>query len=185
MNFHFTQSDIAGLYSQNNVQGASPLGLVVALYDTILRDLRRASDAIARGDIEKRTFELNHALRVIAELENVLDFERGGDPAKRLKSFYVTTRGMILNASVKNSREDLSQLWEIFATVRKAWSQAEQKMKKAGEAASQAFPGAEAAISVPPQIAAVPAAKPATAAAAVNSEPHEHAEILSRGNWSA
>ena len=125
---NLTQEDIAGLYSQAHARGASPLGLVVALYDTILRDLRRASDAIARGDIEKRTFEMNHALRVIAELENVLDHERGGKVAARLQNFYSVTRGMILDASVRNSREAISQLVEIFGTVRQAWREAEMKM---------------------------------------------------------
>lgn len=139
---NLTQTEIADLYSQGNVRGASSLGLVVALYDTILRDLRRASDAIAQGNIEKRTFELNHTLRVIAELENVLDYERGGKAAEQLKHFYATTRGMILNASVRNSREAISQLVDIFGTVRQAWHEADDKMngRSRGSAAGPESP---------------------------------------------
>jgi len=170
----FTQSEVAGLYNQSSAHGASPLGLVVALYDTILRDLSRAGDAIAHGDVEKRTFELNHALRVIAELENVLDFEHGGDAARKLKNFYVVTRGMILDASVKNSREALSQLWNIFATVRKAWNQAEQEMKNGG--------GAGRYPSMAPQAAT---ASQVPVAAATKHETHPQAESSSRGSWSA
>jgi flagellar secretion chaperone FliS len=125
---NLTQSDIAGLYSQETAQGATPLGLVVALYDTILRDLRRANEAIARNDIAKRTFEMNHALRVIAELENVLDFERGGKAAKQLKNFYAVTRGMILDAGIRNSQQMVNQLIEIFGTMRQAWHEAEKKV---------------------------------------------------------
>lgn len=164
----FTQSEAAGLYSQGNAHGASPLGLVVALYDTILRDLTRASEAISQGDVQKRTFELNHALRVIAELENVLDFERGGNAANRLKNFYAVTRGMILDASIKNSREALSQLWDIFATVRKAWNEAEQKIKK------ETPVGASAVLSD----TAMPAQPPAP-------KQEVYAGSSSRGNWSA
>jgi len=178
----FTQAEIAGLYNQGSAHGASPLGLVVALYDTILRDLSRASEAVAQGNIEKRTFELNHALRVIAELENVLDFEQGGDAAKRLKNFYVVTRGMILDASVKNSREALSQLWDIFATMRKAWNEAEQKMKSGGVA----LPGGPPAT----QSNAAPAAQTHTslqgdARATAKHEAYAQGEPVSRGSWSA
>lgn len=125
---NLTQSDIAGLYSLGNVRGASSLGLVVALYDTILRDLRRASGAITQGNIEKRTFELNHALRVIAELENVLDYERGGKAAAQLQRFYATTRGMILEASIRANHEGIIQLVRIFSTMRQAWHEADKKM---------------------------------------------------------
>jgi len=179
---NFTQSEVAGLYSQGNAHGASPLGLVVALYDTILRDLRRAGDAIAQGDVEKRTFELNHALRVIAELENVLDFERGSDAAPKLKNFYVVMRGMILDASIKNSREALHQLWEIFATVRKAWNEAERKMKNAGDLGNPVSPAAPAALSVAPPLLNIP---PANQPAVAQREPFSAADVPSRGNWSA
>jgi len=184
----FTQSEVAGLYSQGNAHGASPLGLVVALYDTILRDLSRAGDAIAQDNVEKRTFELNHALRVIAELENVLDFEQGGEAAKRLKNFYIVTRGMILDASIKNSREAIGKLWDIFATVRKAWNEAEQKIKNGGGPGSYVSPASEAAIPAASnssqQSRPIPAlvtqrqvgAGPAGVAAT---------ETAPRGNWSA
>jgi len=166
---NLTQSDIAGLYNQGLAQGASPLGLVVALYDTILRDLRRAGDAMARGDIEKRTFELNHALRVIAELENVLNYDQGGDVAQQLKQFYVVTRGMVVDAGIRNSQSALQQLSEIFSTMRQAWYQAEQKM---GASSTGKFP---AALVAPPQLARPPAPQP----------PPADTEALPRGNWRA
>jgi flagellar protein FliS len=174
----FTQSEVAGLYTQGNAHGASPLGLIVALYDTILRDLSRAGEAIEKRDIEKRTFELNHALRVIAELENVLDFERGGEAAKRLKNFYLVTRGMILDASVKNSREATSQLWDIFATVRKAWREAEQKMKNSAGSAMQ-VPPRDDDQSHPMPVHAARQHATATPSGA------DYAEAATRGNWRA
>lgn len=174
----FTQSEVAGLYTQGNAHGASPLGLIVALYDTILRDLSRAGEAIEKRDIEKRTFELNHALRVIAELENVLDFEQGGEAAKRLKNFYVVTRGMILEASIKNSREAVNQLWDIFATVRKAWNEAEQKMKNKAGSAMQVAPHDDH------QRHPIPAHSAQQHATGTPSGA-DHAEAVPRGNWSA
>jgi flagellar protein FliS len=112
-------------YQQSSIQGASPVGQVVALYDTILRDFRRALAAIEAGNVETRVSETNHALTVIAHLENVLDHERGGEAAKHLKSFYQVTRGLIVQASVNSSRETLRKLIDLFSGLRHAWYQAE------------------------------------------------------------
>ncbi len=160
-------SDIAGLYNEANVRGASSIGLVVALYDTILRDLRRAGDAIAQGDIEKRTFELNHALRVIAELENVLDYERGGKVAAELQRFYATTRGMILEASIRSSRQAVGQIAALFGTVRQAWHAADEKMNGKGKISAV--------------VAAQLQASSSTTTRTLGAEPSE----APRGNWRA
>jgi flagellin-specific chaperone FliS len=42
----------------------------------------------------------NHALMVIGELQGVLDFERGGEAARRLQSFYKVTRAMTSEATI-------------------------------------------------------------------------------------
>jgi len=117
-------------YQQNAAQGASPIGLVLSLYDTILRDFRRALDAINRGNVETRVAELNHSLVVIAHLQSVLDFERGADAAKRFNSFYEVTRGMILSVNVEANRDTLQKLIEMYRSMRQAWQQAETQLPK-------------------------------------------------------
>jgi flagellar protein FliS len=121
MNAH----DSTFAYHQSTAIGASPVGQVVALYDTILRDLHRASVAIEAGQIEKRCNAINHALTVIGELQGVLDFERGGEPARHLNSFYNVTRAMVTHAGVMSSREELKELIGMFTRIRAAWSKTE------------------------------------------------------------
>jgi len=84
----------ASTYQQLAARGASPVGLVVSLYDTILRDFRRAQAALVAGNVEQRVFELNHALTVIAHLQSVLNHERGGEAAKTFDRFYEIARAM-------------------------------------------------------------------------------------------
>jgi flagellar protein FliS len=107
--------------------GASPIGHIIALYDTILRDFRRALAALQAKDIEARVFELNHAIVVIGHLQYVLDYERGGEPAKHFADFYTVTRGMILQANIKATPEPIEELIELYSGVRQAWHQAEQQ----------------------------------------------------------
>jgi flagellar biosynthetic protein FliS len=125
-----SHSGIVSAYQQSSAQGASPIGLVLSLYDTILRDFRRAGAAMNKGDVEMRVFELNHSLVVIAHLQSVLDFERGADSAKRFNSFYDITRGMVLSVNVDADRETLQKLIEMYSSMRQAWHQAESKATK-------------------------------------------------------
>ena len=123
-----TNRNVQSAYQQSSARGASPLGQVVTLYDTILRDFYRAQAAVEANDHEARTFELSHAIIVLGELQNVLDFERGGEAARRLKSFYEVSRTMILEVCVAPSEQGLKRLIEIFLPVRQAWHQISEQV---------------------------------------------------------
>ena len=125
------QTQIAAQYRQGSAQGRHPVGLVVKLYDAIIEDFRQALAAVSRGDVERRVSVLNHALLAIAELESVLDHERGGDVAKHLKGFYQVTRAMIVEENVRARPEGLEKLINLFLPVRQAWQQAEQELAQA------------------------------------------------------
>ena len=58
-------------YQQTSVVGLSAVGQVVALYERMLRDFRRALEANERSEIENRVNEANHALQILAELYRV------------------------------------------------------------------------------------------------------------------
>jgi flagellin-specific chaperone FliS len=60
-----SSDDSAFAYHQTTAFGASALGQVIALYDTMLRDFDRAMAAIGAGQIEKRVNALNRALIVV------------------------------------------------------------------------------------------------------------------------
>lgn len=115
-------------YQQAEVRGASPIGQVVSLFDTILRDFRRALAALKAGKIEARVNELNHAITVIAYLQSTLDHDRGGAAAKRFDQLYKVTIGMIVAANAKATPEALEGLIDMYTQLRQAWQKAEQKL---------------------------------------------------------
>ena len=115
-------------YQQASARGASPIGQVVSLYDTILRDLLRALAALQAGDVETRVLELNHALLVIAHLQSVLNHERGGKAAKQFDRLYAVTRGMIVEANIRATPESLEELINMYGSLRQAWYQAGQQL---------------------------------------------------------
>jgi flagellar secretion chaperone FliS len=123
--------DSASAYQQFRAIGASPVGQVVALYDAILRDLHRAVQAIRAGRVEERVAAVNHALLVVSELQGVLDFERGGEPARNLDNFYKVVRNLILKGSMAGSAEDVQKVVEMVARIRAAWAKVETKVPNA------------------------------------------------------
>lgn len=118
----------AQTYTNLSLTGASPVGLVVALYDNALKSLHRARRAMDANDIEQRTKCLNHVLTIIGHLEGTLDMERGGEVARTLVQFYSYSRAAILQVSLKNSTEKLVDLASHFASLRDAWQQVDAEV---------------------------------------------------------
>jgi flagellar secretion chaperone FliS len=151
--------DYASQYFQGTAVGASAMGQVVALYDTILRDLRRAMEATASKQIEKRINAANHAIIVIGELQGVLDFERGGEVASTLSSFYSVSRAMIAQAATHGSLQKFEEAISMFARVRAAWSHVERTVA-ASEPTSQLRVSSLAPAIVPPSVSDPSSDKP-------------------------
>lgn len=122
----------ATAYQRESAGSASRIGIIVALYDTLLRDFRRALAAQASSDVETRVAELNHVMTVIGHLRSVLNHEAGGEAARRFRSLYDVTHGMILEANLKPCASAIEKLIAIYGDLRGAWYQAEQNKPAAG-----------------------------------------------------
>jgi flagellar protein FliS len=125
-------------YRKSAIEGASSIGLIIALFDTLAGDLRRAAAAIRKNDIEKRCRELNHAALVLGQLESWIDLDQGGDSARTLSQFYAYLRAKMMEASVSKSAQLLETLIDMILHVRTAW----QKL----DSGPQGLPGIPAEI---------------------------------------
>jgi flagellar protein FliS len=118
---------IARQYRELAVKGATPVGLIILLYDMVIESLAHATREIEAGNIEARTAEFNHAIAVIGELQRSLNFEAGGEVAKRLTDFYDVARCKILEANIKSSKEIIERLSGVLCSIREAWQAVEQE----------------------------------------------------------
>lgn len=110
-------------YRNSSIGGASPIGLMIVLFDTLAADLRRAAIAISQNDIERRCKELNHATLVIGRLESWIDLEHGGESAQNLSRFYACLRAKMMEASATMSAAVLNVQIDMILQVRSAWQQ--------------------------------------------------------------
>jgi len=96
---------------------------MIALFDTLVGDFRRAVEALRRDDIETRCRELNHAALVLGQLEDWLDLTNGGDSAQTLARFYVYLRSKMMQAAASKSTALLDAQIDMILHVRSAWQQ--------------------------------------------------------------
>lgn len=118
-------------YREAAVSGAGPLRLIVLLYEQALEDLRRALLAHAKGDIEGRTREINHALLVIGHLQGTLDRDRGGRVASHLDRFYNQFRAALVEAQFKQSAAVIEKQIACLLQVHGAWCVVEKSLTQA------------------------------------------------------
>jgi flagellar protein FliS len=112
---------VQGSYREATVQGASPVELVVRLYEQIVEDLRQAAKAFEQNDIEGRTKRINHAIVVIGHLQSPLDFVHGGNVARDLDHFYNVLRQNLIQVQFHPSKPGITQQITDVLAVREAW----------------------------------------------------------------
>ncbi len=124
-------SAIENAYRKTALGGANGLGLMIALYDTLAGDLRRAAEAERRNDIETRCRQVNHALLVIAHLQDWIDRGPGGELAQQLVAFYSSLRRRLIEAQARRSAEILEQQMALVLDIRAVWQSIDSRQESA------------------------------------------------------
>lgn len=120
-------------YTLSAIEGASPIGLMVVLFDKLAGDLRRAAAALNTSDIETRCKELNHAALVIGQLDSWVDLDKGGESARNLAGFYAYLRAKMMEAAVSQSAKPLEAPIQMILQVRTAWHQLDVASQQGAE----------------------------------------------------
>lgn len=135
-----TSTEAKQLYQENAVEGATPVELVILLYDSVIEDMRRALAAMQSGDIESRCAGVGHALMVLQQLQGTLDFERGGSAARQFDQFYNLMRAKLLEAQMRSSREVMQEQIRSMSDVRNCWVEAQRILQPPPTGAAAAQP---------------------------------------------
>ena len=109
------------------VEGASGFGLLIALFDTLAGNLRRAAAAQRANDIEGRCREAKHALTIIGYLESCLHSCEVGQLTRQLRAFYASLRHKLLEAQAEQSAETFEKEMADVLKIREYWQQIEQR----------------------------------------------------------
>lgn len=108
-------------YWKTQVSTASPVQLVVIMYEGVARFLSRAASAMEAGNRGDTEFWAKRTTDVVQELLDTLDFSAGGDVASRLGGIYTLTLRETLRAQLKNDPVMLRKLALLYQELKSAW----------------------------------------------------------------
>ena len=113
-------------YQQTDVLTASPMQLIIMLYDDCLKSLEKALQGFqveGPESIEVIGRHLLHAQDVITELAISLDMEKGGEIAQNLHRLYDFALSHLSTANVKQEMKPIQDVISILSELKEAWTE--------------------------------------------------------------
>ena len=108
-------------YKKLQVETASPIGLVVMLYDRAIVLLNKARKEIDEKHYEAKGHTLDKASDIILELLTTLDKDKGGEIASSLTNLYNFILREITDANSSLKTKHLDNACKILSELRESW----------------------------------------------------------------
>jgi flagellar protein FliS len=109
-------------YRQNSVLSASPVQLVVELYDGARRFLRQAADAMSEHEIERAHLRLRRAEMIIDHLDAAID-DRQGELSSHLHALYAVYLSHLNDARRAQDPAKVREVAQMLGKLRDTWLQ--------------------------------------------------------------
>jgi len=130
----------ANKYKQTSVTTANRGQLLLMLYESAIKNVKKASECLERKDIAGKGVAIVKAHDIINELNNTLDFEVGGQIAKDLERLYQFMTDRLIKANIENIKEPLQDVQKLLETLLQGWRGAVDQVNR-GQAS--AMPAAD------------------------------------------
>jgi flagellar protein FliS len=111
----------ANQYRQMAVKTASPGQILLMLYEGAIKNVKLASQAIDRKDMNAKGIHIGKTHDIINELTSTLNFEVGGDIARNLERLYNFMVEQLLKANIESSKEQLMTVQKLLETLLDGW----------------------------------------------------------------
>jgi flagellar protein FliS len=110
-------------YRRQSVEGASPLQLVVMLYDGALRFIEAGKEAVRANDLHRQNDQFQRAQRIITELMSCLDMKEGGEVAANLANLYGYAYNQLVIANINNDESAADHAAKVLLELRQSWAE--------------------------------------------------------------
>ena len=117
-------------YQKQAVNTASPVGLIVMLYDGALRFMEAGKAAMKTGDLYNQNNNLQRAQKIVLHLMGTLDMEKGGIVSANLMTLYNYVLDQLVQANVNDQTEPIDRAMHTFSELRSGWSQLDQQGRR-------------------------------------------------------
>ena len=123
----------AKAYHKTAVETASKEKILLMLYESGIRYLKKSLAAMEQKNWAEKGIALGKAQDIINELQNSLNFEVGGDLARQLEGLYLHMFQETTKANIENDPKKIAHCIKIMETLYSGWKEAVEKLK-AGQA---------------------------------------------------
>lgn len=108
-------------YKEHAVTTQTPGRLVVLLYEGAVKFLRMAIQDIERNDLTAKGEHIGRAMDIIAELDNVLDMNAGGQVSQNLRSLYDFMIRHLTKAHLANDPKGIKEIIKLLEEINDGW----------------------------------------------------------------
>ncbi len=109
-------------YLRNRVMTASPIQIVVMLYDGAISSMVNAREALSNGDrIQARVF-VGKAQGILGELVSSLDRVSGAEIAAQLDALYAFVQNRLTRGNIDQDGRAFSEAEKVMRTLREGWA---------------------------------------------------------------
>ena len=123
-------------YRKQSVSSASPVQLVVMLYDAAIRNAELGRIAMEGGRIQEQNDHLLKTQRILSELSCSLDMQQGGEVAQSLLGLYTYCLNQLTSANIDDKPEPVREVVKILENLRDAWRQIAESQNEEGAVAA-------------------------------------------------
>lgn len=116
-----TSNNFYAEYSQSNLLGASPMHLIVALYEGVTEAVEQARECLTSGDVWGRSRAISKAVNILTELMCSLDHQKGGEISANLKRLYSYMQQRLLLAHSTKSAEPMIEVEKLLRDLLESW----------------------------------------------------------------
>jgi flagellar secretion chaperone FliS len=117
---------------QHEVEQASPVRLVVLLYDKAVALLRQSVLHMERKNEKAKGEALNRIVDILCELQAVLNREDGGVVAQKLDAMYEYMIREVTLANLNSDPQPLGAVLNVLEELRKGWQELELMTQDGG-----------------------------------------------------
>ena len=101
--------------------GASPHRLIAMLYEGALERLAIAESGMTFGNNMNKLRGIDSTMAILEHLLSVLDYNAGGDIARKLASLYEYMMRRLLHAKLHNDVDAVKDVGRLLRTIKSGW----------------------------------------------------------------
>ncbi|KTF19592.1 flagellar export chaperone FliS [Pseudoalteromonas sp. 10-33] len=106
---------------KTRVAGADRYEIIQMLMAGAIEKMVLAKVAIEKKHLEAKSEHISRASAIINALRGCLDFDAGGDVSDNLYSLYTYMSERLLDASIKNDPEIITEVSNLLKEIKSAW----------------------------------------------------------------